>query len=145
MTSKAAGCSVALLLLFACGPPRSQVIRVGQPGGPAVHSGWYRHNLDFLSGADPRGARARPWADDAERHENVMRTLVRERYDVKSALEFRYKYTALDSARNLFVLRWFARSGAPEEKRGIAGWEVLLLYTRRGRLAEAWVNEVPLE
>ena len=71
--------------------------------------------------------------------------MVRERYDAKSGLEFRPMYVAADTARDLVVVRWFARSGAPEEKRGIAGWEVLLLYTPRGRLAEAWVNEVPLD
>lgn len=110
-----------------------------------MHAGWYRGSVHFLPGDDPRVTRAEPWIEDTRCHEQVLRELVRERYDTKSALEFRPMYVAADTARDLIIVRWFARSGVPEEQRGIAGWEVLLLYSSRGRLVEAWVNELPLE
>ncbi|MBN2537226.1 hypothetical protein JXB37_03000 [candidate division WOR-3 bacterium] len=134
-----------LLILLACGPPSSQVVRLERPSGPVVHTGWYRGGVEFLPGDDPRIKRAEPWIRDSRCHEDVLRGLVRERFDAKSALEFRPMYVAADTSRDLVIVRWFARSCAPEEKRGIAGWEVLLLYTPRGRLVEAWVNELPLE
>jgi len=129
------------LALFACAP-KPGIVHLAQPGGPPVRTGWYEGRLDILAGGDPLVKRAQPWRRDIACRETVLRQLVRMHYDAKAPLEFNYMYTGLDRDRDLVLIRYFAPAWNPKE---IAGWDVIVCHTRRGRVVEAWVNELPLE
>ncbi len=131
-----------MLLLVNC-VPSSQITRLVEPNGPRVGKGSYPGNIAVLNGTSPIVRKAESWRKDIENHESILRRIVRSRFDVKTPLEFNYMYTALDSARNAAVIRYFTFNPKPEE---IAGWEVLLVYKLpRGNLIEAFVAAVPLE
>lgn len=137
-------CLVSLCCVLACSPPKSQVLRLERRGGPIIHTGLYPGYIRILSAEEPLARRAEAWCRDVECNEKVLRRLVRERFDTdKSPLEFRHMFTALDSARNVVLVRYFAFHPNPSV---IAGWEVFLVYELpRGMLTEAHVAEVPLE
>jgi hypothetical protein len=80
---------------------------------------------------------------DAEAHEPLLRRVVREHIDLKSPLEFEFKYAAVDTAAGILLLRYFAPHPDPVL---IAGWQVQLVYRLpRALLERTYVEEVPLE
>jgi len=134
--------ALALGLLVACAP-KSQVVRLGEPGGPEVVAGRYPGRLRLVPAPDPLFRRSLAWQQDASAHEDALRRAARSRYSIKGPLEFRFKYTAVDTAAAAGVVRYFSFAA---DQTVIAGWEVLLVYgLARGNLLRAYVNEVPLE
>ncbi len=133
---------LSLLLLVGCAS-QSQVVRLGEPGGPAVIEGRYPGRLRIVPAPHPLFRRSLAWRRDAEAHEKVLRRAARSVYHIKSPLEFDFMYTARDTVAQQAVVRYFAFSA---DQARIAGWEVLLVYgLRRGELRRAYVSEVPLE
>jgi len=134
---------ILLVVVALSCPNRSQVVRLLTPEGPPVEVGHYPDYLRILSGNDRLSVRAAALRPDIESHESVLRTIVRQRIQLKAPLEFQFKYAGYDSVHQRLVLRYFARNPNPVE---IAGWEVFLVYTLpRPRLLKAFVAEVPLE
>lgn len=118
-------------------------MRLTEPGGPKVSVGRYPGPVEILGGAHPLARRADLWRKDIDCHERVLRDLVRSRFELKAPLEFGFMYAGYDSTAGNAIVRYFAHDPNPVE---LAGWEVFLVYALpRGRLAAAWVNEVPLE
>ncbi len=136
---------LSVTLTLACCIPKSQVLHLVKPASviPVVTSR-YPAYLEILDEETTLAKRVSVWRADVERHEGVLRKLVRERFDAyKIPLEFKYMYTGLDRTSNIAVLRYFAFHPHPVE---IAGWEVFLAYRLSdGRLAKVYVSEVPLE
>ncbi len=80
---------------------------------------------------------------DVERHEGLLRTLVRERFEADVPLEFHFMYAGYDSTNRRLILRYFAYNPVPIE---IAGWQVQLVYSLPAtRLCAAFVEALPLE
>jgi hypothetical protein len=80
---------------------------------------------------------------DIEANEPILRRIVREHIELKSPLEFSFKYAATDSSVGLLLLRYFAPHPNPVL---IAGWQVQLLYRLPSAVLErVFVEEVPLE
>ncbi len=80
---------------------------------------------------------------DVEANEQILRKVVRQHIDLKSPLEFSFKYSAIDTSTNILLLRYFAPHPQPVL---IAGWQAQLVYSLpHGRLERVYVEEVPLE
>ncbi len=134
--------AVALLVLaVGCGS-RSGIILLTRPDGPPVSIGRYPGRYVLINSNHPLDRCASDWRIDVEQHERVLRELVRRQFAAKTPLEFDHMFTAYDSTVGRVLLRYFAPAVDPSE---IAGWEVMLVYATDGRLAEAFVDELPLE
>ncbi len=108
-----------------------------------VITGYYPHYHQPLSPDHPLQPQISALRQDIEANENLLRQLVRQRYDVKSPLEFRFSYAGLDSANNRLIIRYFANEVRQIE---IAGWQVQLVYRLpRSALESIYVWAVPLE
>lgn len=108
-----------------------------------VITGYYPYYHYQLPPDHPLQPRVPVLRQDIEANENLLRRLVRERYDVKSPLEFRFSYAGLDSVNSRLVIRYFAPDAQQHE---LAGWQVQFIY-RLPKLAldSVYVWAVPLE
>ncbi len=132
-----------LYALTAC-VSASQVARLVGPAASRVKTGHYPYYAATPRPDDPVLRRTGAWRNDIEANERVLRQLVRDRYETKSPLEFRFMYVALDSVNGDAVIRYFAREA--DQSSWVAGYEVFLTYElHSGRLDGAWVNRLPLE
>jgi len=135
--------SFCLLTSFACSPS-SQLLRLSGPRPLPVETAHYPFFTATPAPDDQVLKRAEAWKQDIEQNERVLRQLVRDRYDTKSPLEFRFMYVAVDTANRRAVVRYFAREA--DQTSWVAGYEVFLGYSLpSGRLEQAWVNRLPLE
>lgn len=135
--------TVATLLVLAVGcGSKPGIALLTRPDGPPVSVGRYPGRYELISANHPLDQRASDWRTDIEQHERVLRELVRKQFAAKTPLEFDHMFTAYDSTAGRVLLRYFAPAVDPSE---IAGWEVMLVYATDGRLAEAFVDELPLE
>lgn len=137
-------CILAVCILFLVGCPyRSEVRRLTSPTPPPVAVGHHPDYVEILyghRGLEPLINRLRR---DAEANEQILRKVVREHIDLKSPLEFSFKYAAVDTAARILLLRYFAPHPEPVL---IAGWQVQLIYCLpSGMLQKVYVEEVPLE
>lgn len=108
-----------------------------------VIPGYYPHYHQPLSPDHPLQPQISVLRQDIEANENLLRQLVRQRYDVKSPLEFRFSYAGLDSANSRLIIRYFAPDAQPHE---LAGWQVQLVYRLpKLTLDSIYVWAVPLE
>jgi len=129
--------------LLACGP-KSQVVRLLDPAAVPVEAARYPFHAATPTPGDPVLKRAEVWKQDIEQNERVLRQLVRDRYETKSPLEFKFMYVAVDSTNGRAVVRYFAREA--DQTSWVAGYEVFLGYSlTSGRLERGWVNRLPLE
>jgi|GEM_PF-675971 hypothetical protein len=119
------------------------VARFAAADAPPVDSGRYPGHLQILSPDHPLAAGSGALRADVECHEQVLRKLVRDRFPVKSPLEFEFMYVGQDSVTRRLVLRYFARAAVQDE---IAGWQVQLVYSLPAMRPEhAYVQALPLE
>lgn len=124
-------------------PTRSQLHKFSSSNSSPVNIGYYPKYHHPLPPYHPLNSRISALRQDIEAHENLLRQLVREHYDVKSPLEFRFSYAGLDSAHSRLVIRYFAPA-FPLDK--IAGWQVQLIYSLpKLTLTSLYVWAVPLE
>jgi hypothetical protein len=123
--------------------PPSPVTAFLSPNPPPTDSGRYKGRFEILTAAHPVAVKMAPLRADAEAHENVMRKLLRDRFQVRQPLEFRYMFTGYDSLNNKAVLRFFARAADQKE---IAGWQLQFIYDYKTlRPIHAYVMPLPLE
>ncbi|MEO0020855.1 MAG: hypothetical protein ABIK48_01595 [candidate division WOR-3 bacterium] len=139
-------CKILLMLIPAltvyC-PRQSRIIRLSSSNPPPVITGYYPHYHQPLPPDHPLQPQISVLRHDIEANENLLRQLVRQRYDVKSPLEFRFSYAGLDSANRRLIIRYFAPDAQPHE---LAGWQVqFICRLPKLTLDSIYVWAVPLE
>jgi glutamate-1-semialdehyde aminotransferase len=119
------------------------VTRFAAADGPPVEVGRYPGPLQMLGVNHPLSAKADALRADVESHEQVLRSMVRDRISVKSPLEFQFMYVAHDSADHQLILRYFSRAA---DQTDFAGWQVQLVYSLPSlQPVHAYVQALPLE
>lgn len=133
---------ICLLTITGC-PHRSEVRRLASVNSPPVVVGHYPDYIEILYGNRRFESLISRLRSDAEANEQILRNIVRRHIELKSPLEFSFKYAAIDTSAGVLLLRYFAPHPEPIL---IAGWQAQLVYRLpSGRLEKVYVEEVPLE
>lgn len=82
------------------------------------------------------------WHNYFVRNPNYLKEICQNFFSIPQESNFEFKFFAYDSLNERYLMRYFAFKPNPID---IAGWQVIFIFDKKGKLEKVYVSEVPLE
>lgn len=86
--------------------------------------------------------RIKKWYNYFEKNKEGLKNLVPKKFPIPKESEFQFKFFAVDSLNKRYLIRYFAFQPDPID---IAGWQMIFIFKKNGKLEKIFLSEVPLE